>query len=130
MLVRRMSDIIGSDKEVFAENGNWVSRRILLKDDNMGFSLHETIIFAGTETEIWYKNHLEAVYCIEGIGEIETLNDGEIYDITPGMMYALDKNDKHLLRASEDLRLVCVFNPALVGNEVHDPDGSYELVEA
>ncbi len=125
-----MSDIIGSDKEVFAENGNWVSRRILLKDDNMGFSLHETIIFAGTETEIWYKNHLEAVYCIEGIGEIETLNDGEIYDITPGMMYALDKNDKHLLRASEDLRLVCVFNPALVGNEVHDPDGSYELVEA
>jgi L-ectoine synthase len=130
MIVRTINDIKGSKREVIAPNGNWASRRLLLKDDNMGFSFHETIIFAGTETTIWYKNHLEAVYCVEGEGEVETINDGKIYPILPGTMYALDKHDKHYLRAlNNDLRLICVFNPALVGNEVHDEEGSYPPAE-
>jgi L-ectoine synthase len=29
----------------------------------------------------------------------------------------------------EPLRLVCVFNPALTGQETHDADGSYPLPE-
>ncbi len=126
MIVRNIKDIEGSDREIFAKNNNWVSKRFLLEEDNMGFSFHETIIYANTETLIWYKNHLEAVYCIEGEGEIETTDDGNIYPIKNGTMYALDKNDRHYLRAYEnDLRLLCVFNPPLVGNEVHDKDGSY-----
>ena len=28
-----------------------------------------------------------------------------------------------------DLRLVCVFYPALMGTEVHQPDGSYAATE-
>ncbi len=126
MIVRTISDIIGTPREVTASN--WVSRRLLLRDDGMGFSFHETIIYAGTETLIWYKNHLEAVYCIGGEGEIESLDDGKRYPIKPGTMYALNKHDKHFLRAySEDLRLVCVFNPALTGDETHDAEGSYPL---
>jgi L-ectoine synthase len=128
MIVRKIQDIKGTDREVHAENGNWVSVRMLLKGDNMGFAFNETIIYAGTETMIWYKNHLEAVYCIEGRGEIETVEDGRVYPIEPGTMYALDKHDKHYLRASEDLRLVCVFNPPLSGAEVHDEDGSYPVL--
>jgi L-ectoine synthase len=124
-----MAEIEGTHREVKAENNNWLSKRILLKEDNMGFSLHETIIYAGSETLIWYKNHLEAVYCIEGEGELETTVDGTIYSIKPGTMYALDQHDKHYLRAfDEDLRLICVFNPPLEGNEVHDEDGSYDIV--
>jgi L-ectoine synthase len=123
-----MVEIEGTHREVKAENNNWSSKRILLKKDNMGFSLHETIIYAGSETLIWYKNHLEAVYCIEGEGEIETTVDGIIYPIKPGTMYALDQHDKHYLRAfDEDLRLICVFNPPLEGDEVHDEDGSYDI---
>ncbi|MDP1553131.1 MAG: ectoine synthase [Methanobacteriaceae archaeon] len=126
MIVRNIKDIEGSDREIFAKNNNWVSKRFLLEEDNMGFSFHETIIYANTETLIWYKNHLEAVYCIEGEGEIETTDDGNIYPIKNGIMYALDKNDRHYLRAYEnDLKLLCVFNPPLVGSEVHDKDGSY-----
>ncbi|HOS29073.1 MAG TPA: ectoine synthase [Deltaproteobacteria bacterium] len=128
MLVRKIDEIRGTAREVHAENDNWVSTRLLLKDDNMGFSLHETIIHAGTETMIWYKNHLEAVYCLEGKGEVETVEDGRVYSIVPGTMYALDSNDKHYLRAFEDMRLVCVFNPALVGSEVHQEDGSYPII--
>lgn len=125
MIVRTIEEITGSDREVRAENRNWVSRRLLLESDGMGFSFHETIIFAGTETEIWYKNHYEAVYCVDGEGEVETLDDGKIHPICPGTMYALNNHDRHLLRATRDMRLVCVFNPALVGNEVHRKDGSY-----
>ncbi len=127
MLVRTLDETRGTDREVSAENGNWVSTRLLLKNENMGFSFHETIIFANTETLIWYKNHLEAVYCIEGEGEVETLDDGKIYPIKPGTLYALDNNDKHYLRAFKQLRLMCVFNPALAGREVHLPDGSYPV---
>ena len=86
MLVRKIDEIRGTAREVPAENENWVSTRLLLKDDNMGFSLHETIIHAGTETMIWYKNHLEAVYCLEGKGEVETVEDGRVYSIVPGPM--------------------------------------------
>ena len=127
MIVRTLGEIIGTDRDVRAPNNNWVSRRLLLKEDNMGFSFHETIISAGTETYIWYKNHLEAVFCIEGTGEVETIDDGRVYPITPGTMYALDKNDQHYLRAFDDMRLMCVFNPPLVGSEVHREDGSYPL---
>lgn len=129
MIVKKLDDIIGTDKEVRAPNGNWVSRRLLLKDENMGFSLHDTIIHGGTETHIWYKNHLEAVYCVEGNGEIETIEDGKVYKIEPGVMYALDKHDEHYLRAEKDMRLICVFNPPITGNETHREDGSYELKE-
>ena len=126
MIVRTRDEVEGSSREVFAENGNWVSKRFLREEDNMGFSLNETIIYANSETLIWYKNHLEAVYCVDGEGEIETTEDGTVYPIKPGTMYALNKNDRHYLRAyNKDLQLLCVFNPPLVGDEVHDKDGSY-----
>jgi len=129
MIVRHLNNITGTNREVFAENKNWVSRRLLLKDDGMGFSFHDTIIFANTETYICYKNHVEAVYCIEGEGEVEVINTGKIYKLAPGTLYALDQHDRHYLRASKDMRILCVFNPPLSGREVHLPDGSYPADE-
>ncbi len=126
MIVRTLKEIIGTDRDVEAENGNWVSRRLLLDKDGMGFSFHETIIFAGTETHLWYKNHLEAVYCVGGCGEIEDLATGKIHPIEDGTIYALNNHDEHLLRATEDMRLVCAFNPPVTGREMHDEDGAYK----
>nr|MDP1536890.1 ectoine synthase [Burkholderiales bacterium] len=128
MIVRSLEEIKGTAQDVAAPN--WVSRRLLLARDGMGFSLHETTIFAGTETHIHYRNHLEAVYCIEGEGEVEAVADGKVHAITPGVMYALDRHDEHYLRARSDLRLVCVFNPPLSGREVHDDKGVYPLLTA
>ncbi|NJP38045.1 ectoine synthase [Alkalicoccus luteus] len=129
MKVVRLEDIIGTDQHVKGEN--WESRRLLLKKDNMGYSVHDTVIKAGTETHIWYQNHLEAVYCIEGEGEVETVADGKVWPIKANEIYALDKNDEHYLRAYEgsDMRMVCVFNPPITGQETHNEEGAYELVE-
>lgn len=127
MIVRNINDIEGSEHDVVTEN--WASRRILLKKDGMGFSLHETILFPGKESYIWYKNHLEAVLCVEGEGEVETIADGKIHKITPGVVYALDQHDKHYLRAKTKMRMICVFNPPLTGREVHDEEGVYPLMD-
>jgi L-ectoine synthase len=105
----------------------WESTRLLLAGDNMGFSFHITTIYAGTETRIWYRNHLEAVYCIAGKGHVETRDDGRRHPITAGTIYILDKHDRHILRAATEMQLACVFNPALKGNEIHDEDGVYPL---
>jgi L-ectoine synthase len=129
MIVRTLEEIIGSENDIKAETGTWVSRRMLLKNDGVGFSFHDTTIFAGTETLIWYKNHIEAVYCVAGEGELEVVETGDIFKIKDGTMYALNGHEKHYLRAFKDMRMICVFNPPLTGKEVHDKDGVYPLVE-
>ncbi|BAB04637.1 ectoine synthase [Halalkalibacterium halodurans] len=127
MKVVKLEDVIGTEQEVKGEN--WTSRRLLLKKDGMGYSVHDTIIKAGTETHIWYQNHLEAVYCIEGEGEVETVKDGKVWPIKANEIYALDEHDEHLLRAKTDMRMVCVFNPPITGKETHDENGVYPLVD-
>lgn len=126
MIVRHLDDLVGTENDVVAPT--WRSRRFLLKKDGMGFSLHDTILHAGTETYMWYKNHVEAVYCIAGEGEIEVVEDGTVYPIRTGTMYALNGHEKHRLRARTDLRMVCVFNPPCTGREVHDEEGVYPLL--
>ncbi len=126
MIVKTLEDVVGTERDVHAKN--WNSRRLLLAGERMGFSVHDTLIHAGTETTMCYENHLEAVYCIEGEGEIQLLPDGPTYPIRPGTIYALDQHDRHLLRAMTQLRMVCVFNPPVTGQEVHNENGAYPAV--
>lgn len=127
MIVRKLSDVNKSKRRIVSPDGNWESTRMLLKDDNMGFSFHITTIYKGADFDMHYQNHLESVYCISGEGEVETHDDGVKYPITPGTLYVLDKHDKHTLRAFEELQVACVFNPPLNGKEVHNAEGAYEL---
>lgn len=123
MIVRSLHDVVGTDRDV--EGDGWRSRRLLLAADGMGFSLHDTTVAAGAELELEYPHHLEACYCVSGSAEIEDLASGQRHVIGPGVAYALDRHDRHVLRASSELRLVCVFNPALAGTERH-VGGGYE----
>jgi L-ectoine synthase len=127
MIVRTLEEIIDTENNVVADT--WNSRRFLLKKDGVGFSLHDTIMRAGTETTMWYKNHIEAVYCIEGEGELEDLSNGRVYSLKPGTLYTLNGHEKHRVRPKTDLRMICVFNPPCTGREVHNQEGVYPLVE-
>lgn len=126
MIVKSLEEIIGTEDETSGEN--WTSRRFLLNKDGVGFSVNDTLIKAGTENFFWYKNHIESVYCIEGDGEIEKVETGEVWQLKAGTMYTLNENDKHLLRARTQMRMVCVFNPPLVGTETHNEEGYYPLL--
>jgi L-ectoine synthase len=126
MIVRYLDEMAGTDREVKAPT--FTTRRFLLAKDGVGFSMHDTHLYAGTATYIWYKHHVEAVYCVGGEGEIELVETGEKFPIRDGMFYTLDGHEKHWLRAHTDLRMICVFSPALVGAEVHDEEGVYPLL--
>lgn len=127
MIVRTLEESEECGRKIISPDGNWDSTRLLLKDDNMGFSFHITTIYEGADFQMHYKNHLESVYCISGNGEVETLADGKKYPIKPGTIYILDKHDKHILRAFLEMKMACVFNPPLNGKEVHNKEGAYEV---
>jgi L-ectoine synthase len=127
VIVRTLDEVVGTDRDV--EGDGWRSRRLLLRRDQMGFSLHDTTVAAGSELNLHYKHHLEACYLIAGEAELTDLATGERHDLRPGSMYALDEHDRHTLRVRSDLHLVCVFNPALTGGETHDADGSFPQSE-
>ncbi len=123
MIVRDFHDLKNSDSAV--SDAKWTSVRMLLADDGMGFSFNITILQPGSEHEFEYKNHFESVYCLQGKGSITEVATGKTHQITPGVMYALNEHDRHILRAEEELTMACCFNPALTGKEVHREDGSY-----
>jgi L-ectoine synthase len=125
MIVRKLQDAKHQNRIISAEG--WESHRLLLKNDGVGFSFHITRIFKDAELHMHYKHHIESVYCISGRGEVEEVANKIIHPISPGTIYILDKNDKHILRAFEELELACVFNPPLNGTEVHNAEGAYLL---
>lgn len=125
MIVRSLDEAKDSRRHVVSRG--WDSTRLLLKDDAMGFSFHITTIHAGAELPMHYKNHLESVYCVSGEGSIEDVATGEVHQIKPGVLYALDAHDRHVLRARSQMVMACVFNPPLNGLEVHDETGAYPL---
>ena len=127
MIVRNLDHAEQTGRRVLSPDGNWESTRLLLKDDNMGFSFHITTIYAGADFAMHYRHHLESVYCISGAGEVENLADGTIHNIAPGTIYILDQHDRHILRAKSNMQMACVFNPPLTGQEVHDASGAYPL---
>lgn len=123
MKVINTNELILTERNVHGSGFN--SIRPLLESDNMGFSVHKTIIPKGDVLHWHYKNHLEACYCIKGIGELVELCTGKKYKILPDVIYALDKNDDHTFQAIEDVVLISIFNPPVTGSEVHDEAGSY-----
>ena len=129
MIVRDLASAEKTERRIVDPNNNWESTRLLLKNDNMGFSFHITTIYEGADFQMHYQNHLESVFCMSGEGEVESLEDGKKHPIKPGTIYILDKHDKHILRAFSEMKMACVFNPPITGGEVHNKEGAYELVE-
>jgi L-ectoine synthase len=126
MKIRTIKEITNTERQVAFTGGQ--SFRLLLASDNMGFSFHKTVVNKGR----WhwhYKNHLESCYCISGKGKIHNLETGQSFDIIPETIYVLDNHDNHEFEAFEETVLLSVFNPPIVGNESHDENGNYKLIE-
>lgn len=126
MIVRTTAEIAGTDRDVAADG--WRSKRIVLGGDRVGFSFHETTIQAGTVHEFHYQNHVEAVWLVEGEGTLTDLDNDVTYELGPGSMYLLNGHERHRVETRTQMRMLCVFNPPVTGQEVHDENGVYPLV--
>lgn len=115
----------GTAREVHCPKSGFISRRMLLESDGMGYTITHTTIAAGKKQYWHYKNHLESCYCLSGYGVLKDEKTGCEYTITAGVMYVLDKHEPHTFIGSSEVQLLCVFNPPLIGTEVHQEDGSY-----
>lgn len=104
-----------------------VSNRILLQEDNVGYSLTKTVIEpeAGRVFQ-HYKHHVESCYCVSGRALLVNDRTKEEWIIEPDTTYVLDENDPHWFEAYETTTLICTFNPPLNGDETHLDDGSYQ----
>ena len=116
MIVRTTTEITDTDRDIVSENGNWRSKRIILGGDKVGFSLHETVIKAGSVNEFHYANHVEAVWLISGEGTLLDRETGQEYPLGPDSMYLLNGHERHTVTAKTALHMYCVFNPPVVGN--------------
>ena len=125
MKVRTIKEIEGTKRDVTFKEGR--SLRVILEKDNMGFSLHKTIIPKGQNGHWHYKNHQEACYCVSGRGILTNLGDGSVHEIKPDTTYILDNYDNHTFSALEEVVLISVFNPPVKGTETHQEDGSYSI---
>jgi L-ectoine synthase len=128
VIVRTLQEIEDTDRDV--RTPNWRSKRIVLAADNPTFSVHETVLYAGTVNDFWYADHIEAVFVVSGEGELLDTETGETYQLAPGSLYLLSGHEHHQLRPRTEMRTVCVFNPPVTGAEVHDEQGRYPLAGA
>ncbi len=126
MIVRTTDEITGTERDVAA--GHWRSKRIVLGGDGVGFSFHETTIEPNSVNEFHYANHVEAVWLIEGEGTLLDRETGRSHALAPGTMYLLNGYERHTVTTRTRMRMLCVFNPPVVGTEVHDENGVYPLV--
>lgn len=126
MIVRTLAEIEDTERDI--QTPNWRSKRIVLAKEQVGFSVHETTLYAGTVNDFWYANHIEAVFVVSGEGELENKETGEVHQLKPGSLYLLDGHEHHQLRPKTEIKTVCVFNPPVTGREVHDENGVYPLI--
>jgi L-ectoine synthase len=119
MIIRSRDDVPG------VLWGNGTSHRLLIAADGVGYTVTDTIVWAGTSSPLQYRNHLESCYCISGTGAVVDM-DGVRHDIVPGTIYSLNQHDAHHLIADPegDMRLICMFTPALIGDESHTKSDS------
>ena len=117
MIVRTIDEITDTERDVVSEDQQWRSKRIVLANDKVGFSVHETTLKAGTINDFWYANHIEAVFITSGEGELYDKDNDVTYQLAPGSMYLLNGNERHQLRPKTQITAVCVFNPPVTGRE-------------
>lgn len=118
MFVRNVKDILATERDV-AGNG-WRSRRLILARDGLKYSVHETILEASVALRFAYAAHRETVYCIEGEGSVRNVVTGETWPLRPGSLYSVAIGDDHVVTTQSPMKLVCIFDPPLEGQEEAD----------
>mgnify|MGYP002725593644 CR=1 FL=1 len=127
MIYHSAEDLTGTKR--FVQADGFVSIRLAIAEDNLGFTVTEATGMTDINLEVEHKNHIEAVYVLEGTGEVEIMETGDVYKLYPGVFYAFDKHERHRYRLDTEVKAIAIFNPPLVGDEINDENGGYALPE-
>ncbi|XP_072046656.1 uncharacterized protein [Amphiura filiformis] len=136
-----VQDILGTERDIDLGDGR--SRRLLLRSDGFLVGFNVTNVDSGATWKMQYKNHLEACYYYTGGKATYNFDDEKVAveskaDDRNGTAMIMNKHDKHTLNVNksstnESAECICIFYPALVGQENHNfsEDGysSYKLIE-
>ncbi|MEM7563014.1 MAG: ectoine synthase [Pseudomonadota bacterium] len=106
--------------------GDMETVRLILAEDQAGFSVSEVSVTQPMDVVLQYKNHIEANIFLAGGGTVENLATGEIHEVHAGVTYVVFPDDRHRVKLSPGTRLICVFNPPLKGDENHNETGGYD----
>ena len=95
----------------------------LSHDDGCGLTI--SLPRGTADSMLWYKNHVEANYVLEGEATVEDLATGQEWNLSPGSLYVVGPRDRHRLKAEREVYFMSIFNPPLKGDETRDADGAY-----
>ena len=124
LTVKRLDELRADGREKVVAGGSARSIRVLLQEDQLGFTLCDVRMAAGNRNELWYKHHWEANFILEGSGMVSDLNTDESWPLEAGTIYIVGPDDRHSMEAVSDLHLISIFNPPLHGDEQHDEEGT------
>ncbi|TYZ68656.1 hypothetical protein PybrP1_000296 [[Pythium] brassicae (nom. inval.)] len=120
---------------VTSENGALESRRYLMRGDECGFSVQLEVLQKGRPVQLEFRNHVYAVLVTSGRGALVHLDghgakSGSSHALAPGAFFALNASDRvELVAESDELQLVSVLNPPLVGSEKRLENGVFPVVD-
>ena len=123
MFVRRLDELRAAGEEKVVANGGARTVRMLAKRDELGFSLSDVRLSAGQDNKLWYKNHWEVNYVLDGCAKVSAVNTDEVFEINPWSLYIVGPADPHRFESITDVHVLSLFEPPLTGTEVHDADG-------
>jgi L-ectoine synthase len=118
MIIRSVRETLRTARDVHGSGGK--SRRRVLADEDIGYSVHETTLEPGIDLRFEYAHHRETVYCVSGEGQVEDLTSGRTADLAPGGLYSAGIGEPHRIVTTTEMRLLCVFTPPLAGSEEAD----------
>ena len=123
MFVKRLDDLRAAGEEKIVANGGARTVRVLCQRDELGFSLSDVHVAAGRSNDLWYKNHWEVNYVLDGRAKITDLKTDEVTSIDQWFLYVVGPDDPHRFEALTDVHVISLFDPPLTGEEVHNADG-------
>ncbi|MEM6380235.1 MAG: ectoine synthase [Bacteroidota bacterium] len=126
IIVKHKSDLLNTERAV--ETDDYSTVRLLLKKDGAGLTVTDVMIKGQSDSIYGYKHHKEICYCLEGEATLVDLENGIEHTIKPGSLWAATNHEKFRFIAHKPTRLISIFDPALVGPETNDEEGSFPLL--
>lgn len=127
MLVRTPEDIRAAGHVAELNAGSGTIAHIIVRDDQVGFSYSDVRLKPGHRSEHRHHHHTTASLVLEGALAVTDPSSGQTHRLGPGGLYCATSEDAHTIHAIDEVHMISVFNPPLVGTEALDAEGGNPL---